>query len=172
MSGDPGEPGFSEPGFIKRLLNWGMNFIYTTGQVGLQLFNALRRRWPGASREQLSRWSRFLGSSAREGVRLTGLGNDDPLQVQQFPLVGGSVWDEEPGARWRVTALIEGIDQRTGRTEYRTVNVFGVNEITGQDLDELALTLNQEWNDRYSSGGAGTPIEPSSIKYTSAIARY
>jgi hypothetical protein len=130
---EPGEPGFQEGVAAGFLLRVALGLLDNVGP-GLDLVNALRDRFPGATSEQAGRWATWAKDSRDAGQYLVQADPSAPMDWDQLPVIGGAgLWEDEPVDRVRVDANVP-LGKPDGTIQWTTVSVFGGVDATPADL--------------------------------------
>jgi len=143
---EPGEPGFSEGVAAGFLLRVALGLLDTYGP-GLELVNAIRDRFPGATIEQAGRWATWASGAREAGSRLLAADPSEVIFLDTIPTIPGSgLWADNPLDRWRVDAVVSS-PTADGGTQFQTVQVFGDSQVTvGEILAQIYSTAEQQRN--------------------------
>jgi len=168
---EPGEPGFSFGGAIRYLLNVGRGLALRVGR-GLNLVNALRERFPGASQQEAGQVAAWTGSAMNMGemiMRTPGETVIDFAQAPAIPLPG--MWEGRPGESWQVTGVTTlTFEQGPPSTVLNTV--YGTEDITRDELDEMFGRVAQELADDTYEERAIRKLQEVDTEYLMGIRRY
>lgn len=134
---EPGEPGFSEGVAAGFLLRVALGLLDTYGP-GLELVNAIRDRFPGATIEQAGRWATWASGAREAGSAILTADPGSIIDLDTIPTIPGSgLWAGNPLDRWRVDAVVT-MPTPGGDPQFITVTVFGDTIPTaGQILQQI-----------------------------------
>lgn len=145
---EPGEPGFQEGVAAGFLLRVALGLLDNVGP-GLDLVNALRDRFPGASSEQAGRWATWAKESRDAGQYLFQADTSAPMDWDKLPEIPGSgLWSENPMDRVRVDANIPMVGT-DGSTQWTTVTVFGGVDVTPDQMKEKIIEEAEKQREEY-----------------------
>jgi hypothetical protein len=155
---EPGEPGFNEGLAAGFLLRVALGLLDNVGP-GLDLVNALRDRFPGATPEQAGKYATWARESRDAGQYLVTADPAKPMDWDQLPqIAGASLWEENPMDRVRVDANvpIAGVD---GSTQWTTITVFGGVDATPAELLQQIYETAQQQQSDYEKYKPEVPME-------------
>lgn len=168
---EPGEPGFSFGGAIKYLLNVGRSLALRVGR-GLNLVNALRERFPGASQQEAGQVAAWTGGAMSMGemiMRTPGETVIDFTSAPAIPLPG--MWEGHPGETWQVTGVTT-LTYEQGPPDTVLNTVYGTEDITRDELDELFGRVAKDLADNTDEERAIRKLAEASSEYIMAVRRY
>lgn len=168
---EPGEPGFSFGGAIKYLLNVGRSLALRVGR-GLNLVNALRERFPGASQQEAGQVAAWTGGAMNMGemiMRTPGETVIDFTSAPAIPLPG--MWEGHPGETWQVTGVTT-LTYEQGPPDTVLNTVYGTEDITRDELDELFGRVAKDLADNTDEERAIRKLAEASSEYIMAVRRY
>ena len=167
---EPGEPGFSEGVAAGFLLRVALGLLDNVGP-GLDLVNALRDRFPGATMEQAGRWATWASGARSAGDAILTADPGSLIDLDDIPMIPGSgLWADNPMDRIRVDAVVTSTGPG-GEPRFVTVTVFGESVPTAGSLLEDIFEAAGEALNVYAStvgGSVGTP----SISSVSILTQY
>lgn len=168
---EPGEPGFSFGQAIRGLLNVGRSLLLKVGR-GLGLVNALQERFPGASKQeagQVAAWTAAAVDGAEMIMRTPGETVVDFTNAPAINLPG--MWAGHDGETWQVTGVTT-LTYEQGPPSHVLSTVFGTEDITRTELDEMFGKVAQELTDDTYEERAIRKLEEVDVQYLMTVKRY
>lgn len=139
---EPGELGFSEGVAAGFLLRVALGLLDNVGP-GLDLVNALRDRFPGATQEQAGRWATWAHGARSAGDSILTADPTAPVNWDEIPVVQGpGLWQDDPMDRIRVDATVP-FTRVDGTRDWTTVTVFGELDATNGQLLQTIVEIVQ-----------------------------
>lgn len=168
---EPGEPGFSFSGSIKYLLNVGRSLALRVGK-GLNLVNAIRERFAGASQQEAGQLAAWTGGAMNMGEMIMRTPGESVVDFAQAPAINlAGAWEGQDGETWQVTGVTS-LTYEVGPPSHVLQTVYGTEDVTRQELDEMFGKVAQELADDTYEERAIRKLEDASTEYLMGIRRY
>ena len=168
---EPGEPGFSFSGSIKYLLNVGRSLALRVGR-GLNLVNALRERFPGASQQEAGQVAAWTGQAIGMGEMIMRTPGESVIDFTSAPAINlAGAWEGQDGETWQVTGLTT-LTYAVGPPSQVLQTVYGTEDVTRDELDEMFGRTAKSLADDTDEERAIRKLEEVTSEYIMGIRRY